>query len=95
MDNAGYSKEELQYMLKRTQQAATTMDLGIPIEEEGISDDELASIATLLHETTDGSKQWILMKILGYGASDRPGTYTGALDPFLRGPISWDTADTF
>jgi hypothetical protein len=82
-----YSREELDYLRMRAYQGATTAEIGIPKEEEGLSEVELNSIISELHRTSDRSYQQSLLSIVRYAGSTNPDRYKYALEPFLADPL--------
>src|SRR6476469_7350543 len=88
----------LQYLYRRAKQRATTADLGIPVQDEGLSPEELKSLLIELGRSEDPSIQREILEILRYA-----GAVLHYLSPsifaelklneniarFLSGPDSW------
>lgn len=88
-----YDNDYLRYLYRRAKQGVTTMDLGVPIEEENLSTEEVERLLRYLERTKDQLTQSMILDILRYaGASlyDSSPSIFGALREsiarFLIGP---------
>jgi hypothetical protein len=84
-----YADKELQYLYKRAKQGATTMDLGVPTEEEGLSDEEVERLVDDLERSDDPLRQSKILGILEYAGAEDFRKLEDDLRQFLGGPNSW------
>jgi hypothetical protein len=81
-----YTPEELEYLLRRAIQGATTMHCDIPLEEEGLSDDELDRLFSLLFDRPEHPSRSRIDKVLYYGGYRAYPHYREQLSSLLIGP---------
>lgn len=84
-----YADHELQYLYRCAKQGATTMDYGVPVEEEGLSGEELSRLVDELKLSDDPLGQSKILGIMEYAGAADFRRVEGALGQFLGGPNSW------
>lgn len=94
MAERNYTAKQLDYLRLRARQAATSTELGIPKDEQGLSEEELSHIILELKNTPDSSRarsidvayQRDLIGIIYYAGYSERERYRTVLDQYLHDP---------
>src|SRR6476661_4677017 len=77
------SDEGLDYIFRRAAQGAVNRGYGIPVDEEGLSTEEVAQLVHVLNTTEEGRLKRKILEIIRYEGSHDPLAHKHIVEPFL------------